>query len=111
MRKPTEFLQRQLYRAGSHNRPSRAMGRLADARLPRHVLDGMIRTYVRTFRIDLAEVMAPEGGWKTFDEFFTRTLVPGARPVDPAAGVVVSPCDGRVQSAGVIEREIGRAHV
>lgn len=104
MRKPTEFLLRQLYRAGSHNRPSRAMGRLADARLPRPVLDRMIATYVRAYRIDLAEAMAPEGGWPTFDAFFTRHLVPGARPVDPSPDVLTSPCDGRVQSSGIIER-------
>ncbi len=103
MRKSSEFLLRQLYRAGSHNRPSRAMGRLADVGLPRPVLDRMIRTYVRTFGIDLAEAIRPEGGWATFDSFFTRHLVDGARPIDQAPGVLIAPCDGRVQSSGFIE--------
>jgi len=104
MRKPTEFLLRQLYRAGSHNRPSRAMGLLADAHLPRPVLERMIRSYVRTFKIDLSEAVRPPEGWPTFDAFFTRALVAGARPIDPSPDVLIAPCDGRVQSSGIIER-------
>lgn len=103
MKRPTHVLLGSLYRAGSHNRPSRAMGRLADARLPKPVLDRLIATYARAYRVDLSEAVPPDGGWRTFDQFFTRELRPGARPLDPSPSVLSSPCDGRVQSSGVIQ--------
>ncbi|RYZ57532.1 MAG: hypothetical protein EOP08_17085, partial [Proteobacteria bacterium] len=31
-----------------------------------------------------------------FNDFFTRRLAPGARPLDTAPGRLVSPADGRV---------------
>lgn len=45
----------------------------------------------------------PEHGFDTFDSFFTRRLKPGARPLDPEQEAVLSPADGRLEDAGVIE--------
>ncbi len=79
---------------------SRVTGRLSDLRLPRPLLVRLIRAYARAFAVDLAEAAAPIESHATFDEFFTRRLAEGRRPVARDAGVVVSPCDARVSVIG-----------
>lgn len=102
MARRTDPLYRMFYRAASGNRVSRSMGRLADARLPRRVLAGMIRSYRAAFGISLVDFEVPAAGFQTFDEFFTRRLRPGARRIDPDPAVLASPCDGKVQTAGTV---------
>jgi phosphatidylserine decarboxylase len=81
---------------------SRALGSLTSARAPRSVVDAAVRAFVRVYDVDLSEVAVPEGGFRTFDEFFTRRLVDGARAVDPDARCIVSPADGRMEDLGTI---------
>ena len=81
---------------------SRALGRLTSARAPRPLVDAAVRVFVRVYDVDLSEVAVPEGGFRTFDEFFTRRLVDGARTVDPDARCIVSPADGRMEDLGTI---------
>lgn len=95
-------LLRIFYGLASGNRPSRAVGRLSEARLPPRVMAGVVRSYCRVFRVDLRDAVVPRGGFRTFNEFFTRRLVPNARPVDQDPEVVVSPSDGRVMAVGVV---------
>jgi phosphatidylserine decarboxylase len=64
----------------------------ADTRLSRRHIDYVVRTY----GIDLGEVAVPEGGFTSFNDFFTRRLEPGARPSDPDPDVLVSPADGQL---------------
>jgi phosphatidylserine decarboxylase len=51
---------------------------------------------MKTDQIDMTQFVIPEGGYKTFWDFFLRKVKPGARPIaapnDPT--VVVSPSDG-----------------
>jgi phosphatidylserine decarboxylase len=61
-----------------------------------------VRAFVRAYDVDLSEVQMPDGGFRTFDEFFTRRLVVGARIVDPDARCLVSPADGRMEDLGTI---------
>jgi phosphatidylserine decarboxylase len=86
-----------------HKRLSRTLGRLAAWRMPRPVLQRAIELYVRAYRIDLSECEVPPDGWVTFDEFFTRTLRPGSRPVDPDPRAVVSPADGLLADCGAVD--------
>ncbi len=86
-------------------RISRALGRLADLRAPVPVLQAAIDLFVRTYDIDLAEAVVPPGGFRSFDEFFTRRLIDGARPIDPDPSVLVSPADGRLEDLGAIDPE------
>ena len=79
---------------------SRVTGRLSDLRLPRPLLVRVIRAYARAFGVDLAEAASPIEAHATFNEFFTRRLGEGRRPVAREAGVVVSPCDSRVSVIG-----------
>jgi phosphatidylserine decarboxylase len=81
---------------------SRALGRLTSAHAPRPVLDAAIAAFVRAYDVDLSEVEMPPGGFQTFDEFFTRRLLPGARAIDPDPRAMVSPADGRIEDLGAI---------
>ena len=51
---------------------SRHLGRLASLRVPTPVLDAAIAAYVQAYEVDMGEVEVPRGGFRTFDEFFTR---------------------------------------
>ncbi|HJL34316.1 MAG TPA: archaetidylserine decarboxylase [Polyangiaceae bacterium LLY-WYZ-15_(1-7)] len=81
------------------------MGRLADLRAPSPLLEQAVDAFARSYDIDLGEAVVPPGGFKTFDEFFTRKLREGARPADPDPGAVLSPADGRVEDLGPIDPE------
>lgn len=79
---------------------SRALGRLAASRAPQSVVDAAISAFVKAYDVDLSEVNIPPGGFRTFDDFFTRKLVAGARVVDPDPKALVSPADGRIEDLG-----------
>jgi phosphatidylserine decarboxylase len=51
----------------------------------------------------MTDVEPRSGPYVSFDEYFTRGLVPGSRPVSEATGDVVSPADGVLQSMGRVE--------
>jgi phosphatidylserine decarboxylase len=84
---------------------SRALGRAARVSAPRPLLQALIRAYCLAYNVDLAEYEVPETGFETFDAFFTRQLKLGVRPLDPDSGALLSPADGRLEDAGVIEEE------
>ena len=79
---------------------SRITGRLSDLRLPRSLLVPAIRAYARAYGVDLEEAALPPSAYPTFGAFFTRRLREGARPIDPASGVLVSPSDSRLSAIG-----------
>lgn len=64
----------------------------ADTALSRRHIDYAIRTY----GIELDDFIVPPGGFTSFNDFFTRTLRPGARPIDPDPDTLVSPADGQL---------------
>ncbi|MBW2159403.1 MAG: phosphatidylserine decarboxylase [Deltaproteobacteria bacterium] len=57
---------------------------------------------MRAYDVDLSEVDMPSGGFRTFDDFFTRRLLDGTRRVDPDPMALVSPADGRIEDFGEI---------
>ncbi|WJW74529.1 archaetidylserine decarboxylase [Thiohalobacter sp. IOR34] len=64
----------------------------------------LIRQISRHYRIDLEEaVSADPDHYASFNDFFTRPLKPGVRPLDPRPDRLLSPVDGRVSQAGTIE--------
>ena len=81
---------------------SRMLGRLADVPAPQPLLDQAMRAYVRAYGIDMSEYVVPEGGFRTFDDFFTRRLFP---EYGKHCGVVIQSMLRR--SAGDIEALIG----
>jgi phosphatidylserine decarboxylase len=62
-----------------------------------------IDLYVKAYDVDLSDCVIPQGGFRTFNEFFTRPLREGARPLDVDASAILSPADGRVEDAGPID--------
>ncbi len=63
--------------------------------------NALIRLFVRGFRPDMSDAVLTEPtAYPSFNEFFTRGLRDGARPVDPDPATVVSPVDGTVSEAG-----------
>ncbi len=81
---------------------TRITGRLADLPLPSLVADAVVGLYVRAYRVDLGETVAPAGSFPSFDAFFTRPLRDGARPISSNPETLVSPADGRLEDAGPI---------
>ena len=79
------------------------MGRLAGLSAPPILVDRVVQTFVRLYAIDLDEAIVPEGGFRSFNEFFTRRLRSGARPLDPDPGALISPADGRLDDMGAVD--------
>ena len=102
MSRARDRAERLLVRAVSAPRLSRLTARAAEWRLPGPLLRTLVRAYVRAYEVDMSEVGEPLAAFPTFNAFFTRRLRAGARPVCAEAGVVVSPCDSRVHSIGVL---------
>jgi phosphatidylserine decarboxylase len=93
----------QLLRVLPRVRITRAVGKLADARIPSPVSKAVVGLFVRAYDVDLGEAIRPDGAFESFDAFFTRRLVPGARPMTDDASVLVSPADGRLDAYGPVE--------
>jgi phosphatidylserine decarboxylase len=64
---------------------------------------GKIEKVAAELGIDLSEAEKPAGEYSTFNEFFTRALKEGARPVEDLPGAVISPCDARLMAYPRIE--------
>jgi phosphatidylserine decarboxylase len=65
----------------------------------------LIRWFVRRYDVRMDEALQPDtAAFKTFNEFFTRALKPGVRPL--ARADLVCPVDGAVSQCGRIERDL-----
>ena len=80
---------------------SGAIGWGASRRLPPPFREKLLSRFARTYGIDVEEAEKPLAEYAGFDEFFTRRLRDGARPIDSRPGSVVSPADGTVVDCGV----------
>jgi phosphatidylserine decarboxylase len=100
----------QLLRVLPRVRITRAVGRLADARIPAPLARAVVGIYAKAYAVDLEEALHPNGGYPSFDAFFTRELRPGARPECESDQAIVSPADGRLDALGPVEKG-GRFHV
>jgi phosphatidylserine decarboxylase len=64
----------------------------------------LIRRFVARYGVNMAEAAEPDlAHYKTFNEFFTRPLKAGARPL--AAADLICPVDGAISQFGSIERD------
>lgn len=74
--------------------------KLTDAKAGRFT-QFLIKCFIKEFKIDLSECADPEPShYETFNQFFTRKLKDGARPVGPAC--LVMPADGTLGQAGAV---------
>ena len=64
----------------------------------------LIRGFVDQYGVDMSEAADPDiAHYASFNEFFTRALKPGARPL--AAAELICPVDGAISQFGAIERD------
>ena len=64
----------------------------------------LIRSFMRGFRPDLSDAAEPDPyAYGSFNEFFTRALRPGARPLPADPLALACPVDGTVSETGPIE--------
>jgi phosphatidylserine decarboxylase len=84
-------------------RITRAIGKLTEAHVPKPILDPVLNAYSKVYKVDLDEAVVPNGGFRSFNEFFTRKLRAGARVIDGTENAFVSPADGRLDDAGTID--------
>ncbi|RLA26111.1 MAG: phosphatidylserine decarboxylase [Gammaproteobacteria bacterium] len=65
-----------------------------------------IRQFVGIYKVNVEEVkQSVPDDFATFNDFFIRELITGARPIDAASESIVSPADGTVSAAGKIDRD------
>ena len=82
---------------------SRIVQRIARNRV-QWLKDALIKSFLRGFRPQMSEATQPDPlGYPSFNAFFTRTLRPGVRPVDPDPSALVSPVDGTISQIGPLD--------
>ena len=80
-----------------------AMGRLASLEAGA-LTQAVIRNFVAHYRVNMAEAANPDiGSYKTFNDFFTRPLREGARPISQAH--FICPVDAAISQFGPIEHD------
>jgi phosphatidylserine decarboxylase len=84
-----------------HHALSRLVGRLAASQTP-WLRDRLIRRFAAAYRVDLSEAARGIGEFQSFNDFFTRELKPGVRPLADASQFILSPADGAVSQLGPI---------
>ena len=78
-----------------------AAGRIASARAGA-LTTALIRRFVARYGVDMTEAANPDpASYTSFNEFFTRPLKPGARPL--AAADLVCPVDGAISQFGPVQ--------
>jgi phosphatidylserine decarboxylase len=83
---------------------TRMMGRLAGLR-GGALTTAAVRAFVRRYGVAMAEAAEPDpAAYPSFNEFFTRALRPGARPV--ADSGLMCPVDGAISQCGAIDGDL-----
>ena len=68
------------------------------------VKNALIKSFMRGFHPDMTEAAQPDPlSYPSFNEFFTRGLRPGARPINPNGSTLVSPVDGAISQIGQLD--------
>ena len=68
------------------------------------ITTGIIRRFIRRYGVNMDEAQQPDpAAYATFNDFFTRALKPGARPL--AQSDLVCPVDGAISQFGPLQRD------
>ncbi len=98
-----EKLKGLIFHCFPHHLLSRITFWLTRQRLP--FVEKLINLFVSTFKVDMKDAAIEDiSQYSTFNEFFTRTLKPGTRPIDDSITSIVSPCDGKISMFGDIDQ-------
>lgn len=80
-----------------------AAGKFASAQLG-GLTTAVIRRFVARYRVNMAEAANPDiASYASFNDFFTRALKPGARPL--ATADLICPVDGAISQFGPIAKD------
>jgi phosphatidylserine decarboxylase len=86
--------------------PKRALsgviGWSAGIGIPERIRAECLARFARLYGIDTAEAEKSLAEYSGVNDFFTRRLRPGLRPIDQSADAVVSPADGTVIESGLV---------
>ena len=81
---------------------SRLVGKIANARTT-WLKNTCIKKFIKRYGVNMEEAIhANAGDYTSFNDFFTRALKPGTRPVAEAVDAIVSPADGVISACGDI---------
>lgn len=69
---------------------SHVAGRFLDSSISRC----LVEPFIKKNHLDLTDY--PKRRYQSFNDFFTRTIQPGKRPLDPDCSRLVSPCDSKL---------------
>jgi len=98
------FVSRIFQKVANTKRISRFVGRLSDAHVPKPLLRGLIRWYVRSYKVDLDEYDFDFDKITNFNAFFTRQFLPNQRSFE---GRISSPVEGHVLECGSLQKKGG----
>jgi len=67
----------------------------------------LIRGFCKLYAVNMQDAAEPDAlRHASFNEFFTRALKQGARPMPTGPGLIVSPVDGTVSECGLIRQDL-----
>jgi len=82
---------------------SRLAGRLADSESTPALKNRVIKWFIGRYGVDMSEAAEPNPeAYATFNDFFTRELKPGIRPLADGEKTLVSPVDGAISQLGQV---------
>jgi phosphatidylserine decarboxylase len=84
---------------------TRLVGLLADARLGK-VTTYAIKKFAQIYHINIDEAAQNVEEFKKFNEFFSRALKAGVRPIDNAQNSIVFPADGHINAYGKLKENL-----
>lgn len=85
-----------------HHRLSRLVAGIANCKIP-WIKNFLIKTFIQKYAVDLSSAERTEiKDYSSFNDFFTRSLKPSARPIVEGNLSIASPADGYVSQAGKI---------
>jgi len=89
---------------------SRMVGKLAAAKAG-GLTTALIKLFIKQYKIDMSEAKYPDPAhYKTFNEFFTRPLKEGIRPLAEENDIIAHPVDGAISQLGdVVDGQIIQA--
>lgn len=88
-----------------HIVPQHALSRLAGALAASEqgwIASRLIRRFIAAYDVDLTTAVRSADQFASFNDFFTRELKPGARPLENAEQFILSPADGQISQLGSI---------
>jgi len=94
----TRWLLRMMTELSSRKFVSRLAGRFAKSPLSKR----WIPRFAAIYRIPIEDAEKSIGEYRSLNDFFTRRLKPGKRPIDGSERALVSPVDAKITGCGVI---------